>query len=89
MALYTTELILCGRYFGRLTRPMTHRIGVSILVFADTVCTLAIGFDVVLVVLPITTNARLSDAPLAVIIMTTYLSSVIAQLFLCNLFYLL
>ncbi|KAJ7034266.1 hypothetical protein C8F04DRAFT_1234333 [Mycena alexandri] len=90
IGLYTVELTLCGRYFARLSRPMVHRIGVGILVFADTVCTLAIGFDVGLTILPdVTTNARFLAAPLTVIIMTTYISSIIAQLFLCNLFYVL
>ncbi|KAJ7752381.1 hypothetical protein B0H16DRAFT_1691110 [Mycena metata] len=88
IGLYTVELVLCGRYFSRLARPLVHRIGVGILVFADSVCTLAISFDVCFTVMPsITTNARLLAAPLSVIIMFTYVSSVIAQLFLCNVFY--
>ncbi|KAJ7677126.1 hypothetical protein DFH06DRAFT_618942 [Mycena polygramma] len=90
IALYTSELVLCGRYFGRPSRPLVHKIGVALLVFADTVCTLAISIDVCLAVLrlPIE-NPRLLVVPTTVEIMTTYISAVVAQLFLCNLFYVL
>ncbi|KAJ7171508.1 hypothetical protein C8R46DRAFT_1190783 [Mycena filopes] len=89
--LYTAELILCIRYFSRPTRPLYHKIGVGLLVFFDTVCTVAIGFDVVLAALPTppSTNLHLLLTPLAVTIVTTYISAAIAQLFLSNLFYIL
>ncbi|KAJ6502689.1 hypothetical protein C8R47DRAFT_1316698 [Mycena vitilis] len=90
IALFTSELVLCGRYFARPSRPLVHKIGVALLVFADTVCTLAISIDVCLAVLrlPIE-NPRLLVVPTTVEIMSTYISAVVAQLFLCNLFYVL
>ncbi|KAJ7930952.1 hypothetical protein B0H13DRAFT_2651662 [Mycena leptocephala] len=92
IALYTLELVLCARYFARPSRPLAHKIGVGVLVFFDTVCTVAVGFDVCLAVLhpPVTpANPRLLFTPLAVEIIATYVSSVISQLFLCNLLYIL
>ncbi|KAJ6464842.1 hypothetical protein C8R45DRAFT_1023356 [Mycena sanguinolenta] len=90
IGLYACELILCARYFARPSRPLTHKIGVGVLVFFDTVCTLAVCVDVGLIVLPpTTTNARLLLTPLAIQIITTYISAIISQLFLCNLYFIL
>ncbi|KAJ7511997.1 hypothetical protein B0H11DRAFT_2268910 [Mycena galericulata] len=90
VALYTLELTLCRRYFLRPSRPLVHRIGVWLLLFFDTICTLAICINVSLSVLDVkTTNYRLILAPISVVIMTTYASASIAQMFLCNLFYVL
>ncbi|KAJ7027095.1 hypothetical protein C8F04DRAFT_1294952 [Mycena alexandri] len=90
-SLYTAELLLCIRYFARPSRPLSHKIAVGILIFADTVCTVALCFETAFFILPpvITTNLRLILAPLAVAIICTYISAAIAQLFLCNLFYVL
>ncbi|KAJ7843736.1 hypothetical protein B0H14DRAFT_3455913 [Mycena olivaceomarginata] len=91
IALYAVEIVLCGRYFGRRsTRPRTHKAGVAALVFFDTVCTLAISFNVcIAVVKPTTLSLRLFVLPLSMQIITTYISAAIAELFLCNLFYVL
>ncbi|KAF7332912.1 hypothetical protein MVEN_02397000 [Mycena venus] len=90
VALYTFELVLCWRYFTRPARPFVHKIGVVVLVIGDTICTVATSVDVCLAVLrlPIT-NLRLVLAPLAVEIFATYVSSVVSQAFLCNLFFVL
>ncbi|KAJ7729459.1 hypothetical protein B0H16DRAFT_1586798 [Mycena metata] len=90
-SLYTAEILLCFRYFSRPSRPLSHKIAVGTLIFADTVCTVAIAFQTAFLLLPpvITTNIRLLLAPLAVAIVFTYISAAIAQLFLCNLFYVL
>lgn len=90
VALYTLELVLCGLYFARSSRPFVHKLGVVGLVFVDGVCTLSICLDVGLAALslPLTgTNLHLIFAPLATEILTTNVSAGIAQLFLCNLLY--
>ncbi|KAF7337387.1 hypothetical protein MSAN_02264800 [Mycena sanguinolenta] len=90
IGLYCFELVLCARYFARPARPLVHKIGVGILVFFDTVCTLAVCSDVgIIVAPPTTTNIRLLLIPLATQIITTYISSIISQLFLCNLYFIL
>ncbi|KAJ7200307.1 hypothetical protein GGX14DRAFT_466605 [Mycena pura] len=90
MSLYTIELGLCLRYFSRPSRPRLHRIAVGVLVFADTVGTSFNNIDVCMVVVgTMPKNARLGLAPLATLIMATYISATIAQLFLCNLFHVL
>ncbi|KAJ6537002.1 hypothetical protein B0H19DRAFT_1182351 [Mycena capillaripes] len=90
IALYTLEIVLCCRYFARPSRPLVHKIGVATLIVFDTVCTVAIGFGVCMAALrlPIT-NLALFLSPLATQIITTYISAVIAQLFLCNLLFIL
>ncbi|KAJ7500886.1 hypothetical protein B0H11DRAFT_1994795 [Mycena galericulata] len=88
MGLYTFELLLCIHYFRRLSRPAVYKIGVGIMVFFDSVCTLAIALDVcIAVAAPRLTNQRLALAPLATQVFATYVSSVISQLFLTNLLY--
>ncbi|KAJ7677116.1 hypothetical protein DFH06DRAFT_1169817 [Mycena polygramma] len=92
IVLYTFELVLCCRYFARPSRPLVHKIGVGALVLADTVCIVAIGFNVCLAVLrlPVSSaNLRLLLVPTTLEIMSTYISAVVAQLFLCNLYYVL
>lgn len=74
----------------RPSRPVVHKIGVGLLLFFDSICTLAVSFNVCMDVVGTTTpNLRLIIAPLAVSIITTYLCASIAQMFLCNLFYIL
>ncbi|KAJ7328405.1 hypothetical protein DFH08DRAFT_319321 [Mycena albidolilacea] len=90
VALYTLELVLCGLYFARSSRPFVHKFGVVGLVFVDGVCTLSICLDVALAALslpPTGTNLHLIFTPLAAEILTTNVSAGIAQLFLCNLLY--
>ncbi|KAJ7440521.1 hypothetical protein B0H11DRAFT_2099422 [Mycena galericulata] len=88
MGLYTLELVLCAQYFRRPSRPWVYKTGVGILIFFDTVCTLAICFDVALDVAGSSVkNVRLLLAPLATQIFATYVSSVISQLFLTNMLY--
>jgi len=92
LALYAVELMLCARYFAHPSRPLLHKVAVAVLVFFDTVCTVAVGFEVCLAVLRLPptilmTNLRLLLMPFAIKVITTYVSSVISQLFLCNLFH--
>ncbi|KAJ7726595.1 hypothetical protein B0H14DRAFT_3519042 [Mycena olivaceomarginata] len=35
ISLYTLEIVLCVRYFMRPSRPLAHRIAVSVMLFAD------------------------------------------------------
>ncbi|KAF8151252.1 hypothetical protein K438DRAFT_1988246 [Mycena galopus ATCC 62051] len=92
IVLYTLEIVLCLRYFERPARPLIHKIGVGLLVLADTVCTGAVLFDVCLTigVGGIGTGGRNNfmvalDA-LVLQIIPTYVSAAISQLFLTNLF---
>jgi hypothetical protein len=87
IALYTLEIVLCWRYFGRPNRPLAHKIGVGLMVLADTACTAAVGVDVIMAALQLPFQSVF--APLAIQILMTYISSVVSQLFLSNLFYLL
>ncbi|KAJ6534205.1 hypothetical protein B0H19DRAFT_1271932 [Mycena capillaripes] len=88
LALYTLELMLAARYLVLPARPFAHKIAVVGLLCADTVCTIATGFSVCLVLVPMKiTNFRLLMAPLMVAIITTYVSSAVTQLFLCNVLY--
>ncbi|KAJ7872209.1 hypothetical protein B0H13DRAFT_2669462 [Mycena leptocephala] len=87
IALYTLEIVLCWRYFGRPNRPLAHKIGVGLMVLADTACTAAVGVDVIMAALQLPFQSVF--APLAIQILMTYISSVVSQLFLCKLFYLL
>jgi hypothetical protein len=92
IALYTIELLLCARYFARPSRTRVHRMAVGVMIFFDTLCTVAISINICMAVLgfPMANlQSRLLLAPLAMQIFTTYVSSVVSQLFLCNLFYLL
>ncbi|KAJ6464837.1 hypothetical protein C8R45DRAFT_1219786 [Mycena sanguinolenta] len=90
IALYTLELVLCVRYFQRPSRPRIHQIGVGALIIFDTLCTAATCTNAGAAVVPLpTTSFRLLLLPLAIQIITTYISSMISQLFLCNLFFVL
>jgi hypothetical protein len=92
IALYTIELLLCARYFARPSRTRVHRMAVGVMIFFDTLCTVVISINICMAVLgfPMANlQSRLLLAPLAMQIFTTYVSSVVSQLFLCNLFYLL
>ncbi|KAF8183332.1 hypothetical protein K438DRAFT_1766999 [Mycena galopus ATCC 62051] len=69
-------------------------VGVGLLLFFDTVCTAVACIGSCFAVLPLgpalaLTNLRLYLAPLAVQIITTYISALISQLFLCNLYFVL
>ncbi|KAJ7239399.1 hypothetical protein B0H12DRAFT_1136193 [Mycena haematopus] len=92
IALYTVEIILCLRYFQRPARPLIHKIGVGLLVFADTVCTGAVLFDVCLTIgvggIGVGDRKTFMAALIALVlqIIPTYLSAAISQLFLTNLF---
>ncbi|KAJ7179031.1 hypothetical protein C8R46DRAFT_1072250 [Mycena filopes] len=84
-ALYTIEIILCGLYLSRPSRPTVSRIAICVLVLADTFCTLSINFEVGLVLASKTEDFHFVQA-LAAKIVTTYTSAVITQLFFCNLY---
>ncbi|KAF7375607.1 hypothetical protein MSAN_00449500 [Mycena sanguinolenta] len=92
IALYTLEIVFCLRYFQRPARPLIHKIGVGLLVFADTVCTGAVLFDVCLVIgvggIDFWSHKSFMIATIALVlqIIPTYLSAAISQLFLTNLF---
>ncbi|KAF7368373.1 hypothetical protein MVEN_00159000 [Mycena venus] len=88
VSLYTLEIVLCIRYFMRPSRPLAHRIAVGVMLLADSVCTISTSTDVCLAVTrtPQTSiNVRLIFGPMVVTIFATAMSSVVAQLFLCNL----
>ncbi|KAJ7495288.1 hypothetical protein FB451DRAFT_1477943 [Mycena latifolia] len=89
MALFTLELVLCWRYFQRPARPLVHKIGVSALIFFDSVCTVSTCTGVGLAVAGFQVSDLALLAPVAVGIMSTYISASIAQMFLCNLYYIL
>ncbi|KAJ7061312.1 hypothetical protein C8F01DRAFT_160868 [Mycena amicta] len=92
MALYTVELGLSILYFRRPSRPRLHKIAVSIMVLADTICTLGMCINGIMTAVgipPTAENLRLLLTPLSSGIITTYVSATIEQLFLCNLFYIL
>ncbi|KAJ7860372.1 hypothetical protein B0H14DRAFT_2744507 [Mycena olivaceomarginata] len=88
VALYAFELVLCGQYFARPSRPLMIKIGVGIMILADTVCTLAICFEVGLAIVPTQEHFYFVEA-LAVKIITTYITTAITQLSFCNLYYIL
>ncbi|KAJ6489073.1 hypothetical protein C8R45DRAFT_993562 [Mycena sanguinolenta] len=92
VALYTLEIVFCLRYFERPARPLIHKIGVGLLVLADTVCTGAVLFDVCLIIglggIDFKSHKSWMVATIALVlqIIPTYLSAAISQLFLTNLF---
>ncbi|KAJ6528985.1 hypothetical protein B0H19DRAFT_1083323 [Mycena capillaripes] len=69
------EIVMGSRYFARPTRPLAHRIGVSVLVVAETVSTLAIGLEVCLTVGIVPANFLVALTALVMKIITTYLSA--------------
>lgn len=64
------------------------KIGVGIMILADTICTLAICFEVGLAIVPTQEQFHFVEA-LAVKIITTYITTAITQLSFCNLYYIL
>jgi hypothetical protein len=84
--MYAFELVLCGVYFTRRPRPRINKAGVWALIIADGLCVLSININVCQSIMR-GANQLLFVAPIAVQIMTTYISAAIAQLFFCNLFY--
>ncbi|KAJ7704984.1 hypothetical protein B0H17DRAFT_1302009, partial [Mycena rosella] len=88
--LYTIELVLCRNYFRR-SRPLSNKIGVGVMVLADTLCTAATCIDVQLslVVLPDNPFSSQLLKPLAAVIYTTYITAVIEQFFMIRMFFLL
>ncbi|KAJ7860119.1 hypothetical protein B0H14DRAFT_3446307 [Mycena olivaceomarginata] len=89
VAMYAFELVLCSLYFRRRSRPWVHKIGVLALILADGACVIAVSFNVCNNVTGAFRNPHYFVAPIAAQIMTTYVSAVIAQLFFCNIFYML
>ncbi|KAK7045154.1 hypothetical protein R3P38DRAFT_3259165 [Favolaschia claudopus] len=90
VALYTAELMLCYKYFRRPSRPFVHRLGVATLALADGICTVDINVAAVFNITGTVSNSPYAFAvPIALQIMTTYISSAVAQLFFANLFYIL
>ncbi|KAJ7302961.1 hypothetical protein DFH08DRAFT_945425 [Mycena albidolilacea] len=88
VALYAVELVLCGQYFARPFRPLINKIGLGIMVLADTFCTISICFKVSMAVVPTEERYRFVVG-LAVQIITTYITAAITQLSFCNLYYIL
>ncbi|KAF7345416.1 hypothetical protein MVEN_01559600 [Mycena venus] len=88
VALYTLELVLCAHYFARPSRPLVNKIGIGIMLLADTVCTVVLCFKLGLAISPNQEHFRFIVA-LAIQIIATYVSAVIAQLNFCHLFYVL
>ncbi|KAF7335467.1 hypothetical protein MVEN_02200100 [Mycena venus] len=90
VSLFTLEIVLCLRYFQRPARPLIHKIGVGLLVTADTICTAAVLWDVCLFMgVARTTNFLFLSIALLLQVIPTYISAAISQLFLTNLFVML
>ncbi|KAJ7142657.1 hypothetical protein C8R44DRAFT_865978 [Mycena epipterygia] len=89
VSLYTLELVLCRRYFERPNRPRLYKLGVTALLFFDTVCTLTICVNVILVVIGFSFggNEVASFAPTSIVIFMTYCSSAVEQAILCHVFF--
>ncbi|KAF8206772.1 hypothetical protein K438DRAFT_1963084 [Mycena galopus ATCC 62051] len=90
VAMYAFELVLCGHYFTRPSRPLKliHKLGVGGLIVADGLCVITINCTVVLTITGETTrNAYAFVAPLSTQIILTYVSAAIAQLFFCDVYY--
>ncbi|KAJ6472445.1 hypothetical protein C8R45DRAFT_1164063 [Mycena sanguinolenta] len=89
--LFTLELTLAMRYFQRSSRPLLHRVGIAAMVMADILCTFAICAQIYMLVpcQPTCGHQTYSLEALAVIICSTYATASIAQLFLCNLYFIL
>ncbi|KAJ6548751.1 hypothetical protein B0H19DRAFT_193208 [Mycena capillaripes] len=87
VALYTLELVLCRRYFQRPNRPFFYKLGVSALLFFDTVCTLTICVNLCIVVLNVSGNPVALFAPTSLTIFMTYCTAAVEQTILCHLFF--
>ncbi|KAK7031698.1 hypothetical protein R3P38DRAFT_824996 [Favolaschia claudopus] len=86
--LYTLELVLCGFWLLRPTRPIMNRLGIVIMVLSDTICTGAICAEVVLDLVPQPEPLRFITA-LSIKIVTTYITAAIVQLSFSYLFFVL
>lgn len=86
------EIVLMFQYFQLSSRPLLHRIGVLAIGILDTICTFAIWANVYMVVLMFPCQSefiipRSSLQILSVILITTYTTASIEQLFLCFLYF--
>ncbi|KAF7332872.1 hypothetical protein MVEN_02392300 [Mycena venus] len=80
---------LCGT-FARPARPFLHKMGIAAILCVDTICTVAIGIGVCFTVMrKPPTSPRVLITPVAIQILTTYVTAAVAQLFLCYLFFVL
>ncbi|KAF7368728.1 hypothetical protein MVEN_00197500 [Mycena venus] len=90
--LFMLEIVLMFRYFQLPSRPLVHRIGVLAIGVLDTICTFAIWANIYIVVLMFPCQSefiipRSSLQILSVILITTYTTASIEQLFLCFLYF--
>jgi hypothetical protein len=87
VSLYTLELVLCRRYFQRPNRPFLYRLGVSALIFFDTVCTLTICINLCFFLLGLGGDPVALLSPTSIAIFMTYCTAAVEQTILCSLFY--
>jgi hypothetical protein len=83
---------LATEYFRRLSRPILQKLGVASFLFFDTVCTVAIIVRAFFVafVLPCTTGSSTSKETLTasgVMIISTYATASVCELYLISLHY--
>ncbi|CAK5283878.1 unnamed protein product [Mycena citricolor] len=91
MMLFACELVLATRYLLRPHRPRVHRLGIAVMLLADTICTLAVDSIVLTTVLSIfgKLTFRSDTIPTTISILATYITAAIEQSFLCQLYYIL
>ncbi|KAJ7240406.1 hypothetical protein B0H12DRAFT_1134797 [Mycena haematopus] len=90
--LFMLEIVLMYRYFQQPSRPLLHKVGAAVIFSFDTISTFAIWTNVYLVVLnfgkhPDPIFARSSLALLSVLLVATYATASIEQLFLCYVYF--
>ncbi|KAF7348897.1 hypothetical protein MVEN_01409900 [Mycena venus] len=89
--LYAIELFLTIRYFHRSSRSLLHKIGVGGMFAFDTICTAAISVRVYNVFLLFPLNVQPHNSSITntigVILLSTYGTASLQQLFLCCLYF--
>ncbi|KAJ7674063.1 hypothetical protein DFH06DRAFT_1292792 [Mycena polygramma] len=90
--LFMIEISLMFQYFHLPSKPLLHRIGVGTMFVCDIACTIAVCHTVYLVALVFPCDSdhifdRTQLTLLAVILVTTYGTASIEQLFLCYLYF--
>lgn len=92
MMLYTLEITLALYYF-RLRAPSTiYKCGIATLLFADTICTMAICANVVLYAIVFPAKGgfpTVQQWPLPVMIISTFVAAGVEQTFLVHRFWML
>ncbi|KAJ7741392.1 hypothetical protein B0H16DRAFT_1035031 [Mycena metata] len=91
MMLYMLEIVMCFRYFQRSARPLPHKIGVGAMVFFDTLCTMSVDANILITFLSFFGKESFVaiSVPTSTTIFLTYLTAIVEQLFLCQLYFIL